>query len=351
MKIHDWIFFLCIFRFLILCSNLQLIVCDNHRRVEVSFDCHKTNLYFQCRIHHLDLLEGDKNTEIILSTQALTQAPNDIRIEDSKLFFLPTIFFKKFDDIKLFTASDCLLQEIYHETFSDALKLHFLVLSSNNITTIPDYAFRNNSNLQTLKLDHNHIQQLTTDAFRGLTSLMTLKLSFNKITHLPLYIFENLVSLETLELNDNHIAVISKGLFDTNVQVVSINLQNNAITIIDDGTFDPITATLTMLNLEQNKCVNGRYFEDASLTKLIECCTSSQEMKSCAPLSDHQKEETSMGAFFWVFLMILMICGSVIFFVLVLFKRRINFWRNQDDNIELVNRMIIDDGYEYQYLD
>lgn len=347
MKIHDWIFFY-IFRFLILFSNLQLISCDNQRRVEVNFDCHKTNLYFQCRIHHLDLLESDKNAEIILNSQP-SQAPNDIRIEDSKLFFLPRIFFEKFADIKLFTASSCQLQEIYHDTFGDALKLHFLVLSSNNITIVPDYAFRNNSNLQTLKLDHNRIQQLTTNAFRGLTSLMTLKLSFNKITHLPLYIFEDLLYLETLELNNNHIAVISKGLFDSNTQVATINLQNNAITIIDNGTFDPITKTLTMLNLEHNKCVNGMYHEDTNLTKLIECCTLSQEMKSCLQQSGHQDEETSMGV--WVYLIILMICGSAIFFALVIFKQRIYFWRNQDENFELVNRMVIENGHSYQYLD
>lgn len=341
-------YFFYIFRFLILYSNLQLISCDNHRRVEVNFDCHKTNLYFQCRIHHLDLLEGDKNTEIVLTSQP-SQEPNDIRIEDSKLFFLPRIFFEKFADIKLFTASSCLLQEIYYDTFSDALKLHFLVLSSNNITIIPDYAFRNNSNLQTLKLDHNRIQQLTTNAFRGLTSLMTLKLSFNKITHLPLYIFEDLLYLETLELNDNHIAVISKGLFDTNIQVATINLQNNAITVIDDGTFDSITNRLTMLNLEQNKCVNSMYHGDGNLTKLIECCNFSQEMKSCGLQSDHKKEETSMGV--WIFLIIFMMCGSVIFCVLLIVKRRNYFFRKNDDNIELVNRMIIDNGHSYQYLD
>lgn len=332
-----------------LLAHFQLISCDNHQRIEVNFDCHKTNLYFQCRTQNLEINEGDKNAELLFNSQ-LSQAPNDIRIENSSIAFIPTHFFENYGELKLFTAINCSIREIYFETFTKATKLHYLVLSSNNIEILPDSAFRSNTNLLTLKLDHNKIQRLTTNAFRGLVTLRTLKLSYNKITHLPLYIFEELELLETLELNNNRIAVISMGQFDINQQLTRIDLSYNEITIIDNGTFESVMESLEELKLEHNKCVNGDYeSHDQSknnLTKLIECC-SAVEMESCLEIGGHREEGNGSRA--WIFVITFVIFGNLILVAIFVLRRRIMFyWKNRNDDIEL-NRMIIDHEYSYQY--
>jgi hypothetical protein len=225
-------------------------------------------------------------------------------------------------------------------------------MSFNNIKIIPDYSFRNNSELRRLKLDHNEIERLTADVFRGLFKLDILKLSFNKIQYLPLYLFHDLENLKALELNDNMIEVISAGQFVTNKQLTHIYLHNNAISIIDDGAFDDILTTLEEINLKHNTCVNGRVLDNETkdLTKLIECCsTSSKEMKSC--LASTPEQDDGSGA--WVIFIILIILANVSLFAYIGIKRRnniLNFSRLQEEHIELRGSIVHESGSSGHFL-
>lgn len=318
-------------------------LCDNHQRIEVNFDCQKVNSNFQCQVINLNLFEGDKNAETYLSSQP-PQAPNDIRVVNSSIFYIPSHFFKAFSEIKEFVADNCSIHEIYHETFSKASKLHYLVLSFNNIQIIPDYTFRSNTEMQILKLDHNEIQRITTDAFRGLFSLRQLKLSNNMIRYLPLYLFHDLKKLESLELNHNMISVISSGQFVTNEQLSFIDLHNNSLTIIDNDAFDDILKSLTYVDLNHNTCVNGSIQTSNNFSKLIECCsTSAEEIKSCL-VSRQEDDEKGFGA--WIFFLVLIILANVSLLIFIVIKRRLHtiFLRNQEEHYELTGSVYIEES-------
>lgn len=331
------------------------VICESHQIIEVNLDCQKTNLYFQCHVYDLNLFEGDINAEMYFGSKP-TQAPNDIRVVNSSIFYVPSHFFKEFNGVKEFVANNCSIHEIYYETFMSASNLQYLGLSFNNIKNIPDYSFRKNSQLQTLKLDHNEIQILPTNAFRGLFTLRLLKLSYNKIKYLPLYLFHDMENLETLELNNNVISVISAGQFITNNQLTLINLHKNSISIIDSGVFDDILGILQQVDLNDNTCVNDIFKNHVSnnLTKLIECCSTSLEnMKSC--LVSRQQKENESGSGAWIFLIIFIVLGNASLLVYILIKRQFpiqlnqNLFRNQDDNIELTSNIIMDENFSYQH--
>lgn len=338
-----------LFRFLTFFWLSSLISCHSHQRIEVNLDCQKTNLIFQCQVSGLHLYEEDKYAETYFTSQP-SQVPNNIRVVNSSIFFVPSSFFTTFTDIKEFVANNCSISEIYHETLIGASKLQYLALSFNNIKIIPDYTFRNNSELQTLKLDHNEIQRLTTDAFRGLFTLRLLQLSFNKIKYLPLYLFHDLESLETLELNNNMIEVISSGQFVTNKQLTFIDLHNNAISIIDNDAFDDVLSTIQQVDLNHNTCVDGDFkHTEKNLMKLIECCSTSLEEKKSCLASRQEQEESGSGA--WAFVIVFIILGNVSLVVYIVLKRinYLSFLRNREDHIELTGNVVLESGSSHQW--
>ncbi|XP_070501148.1 carboxypeptidase N subunit 2-like [Chironomus tepperi] len=327
---------------LLLLLIIQCTIKGNQcERIEVSLnDCQKLEVYYQCKVKNLSII--DKHIEVNFKT--VEKSPNDIRIESSNMSFIPKQFFENFKDVKEFVAINCSIKNIYYDTFIGAFKLHYLVLSHNKIEIIPDYAFRNISDLQSLKLDNNEIEILTTNVFRGLDMLRTLKLSFNKIMHLPLYIFNELESLEILELDNNRIRIISQEQFVSNLMLTQLDLHNNEIRIIDNGTFNALT-NLQHLNLDNNSCVSASTHSIKNITRILECCmTSQEEMKSCLK-SRNELERKANGNDGYVNILLmtiltLSILGNILLFLYCFVNRRLmDRFRGREDVIELVNNM------------
>lgn len=335
-------FFVSFFRFpLFLLIIVQCTIKGNQcERIEVSLECLKHEVYYQCKANNLSI--SDKHVD--LGFKAVENSPKDFRIESSNISLIPQQIFENFKDIKEFVAINCSIKNIYYDTFLRAFKLQYLVLSHNKIEIIPDYAFHNISDLQSLKLDNNEIEILTANVFRGLDSLRTLKLSFNKIMYLPLYIFNELESLEILELDNNRIRIISQEQFTTNLLLTQIDLHNNEIKIIDNGTLDALT-NLKLLNLDNNSCVSTSIHGTKNISKLLECCmTFVEEMKSCL-ISRNELELKAYGNDGYVNILLgiiltLSVIGNFLLFSYCFMHRRLmDRFRGRDDVIELVNQM------------
>lgn len=86
--------------------------------------------------------------------------------------------------------------------------LHFLFLDSTSLPSIPDYAFRNLTQLKELNLNNNDLTEITQAMLAGPRGLETLALNKNKITTLSHCSFYNFTFSKnlSLELIDNPLA-------------------------------------------------------------------------------------------------------------------------------------------------
>jgi hypothetical protein len=323
--------------------SISPMSCDVER-MEVSVsECRKLEVYYQCNVTNLNIMEDDKRVDLRLN---IPRQPNDVRIESSSMHFIPKQLFEGLVDLKEFVAINCSIRNIFYDTFTSAFKLHYLVLSHNNIVFIADNAFRNASDLQSLKLDNNELEMLTTNVFRGLNMLRTLKLSFNRLAYLPLYLFHDLENLEFLELDHNRLRVMSAEQFAGNPLLQEIDLASNRISIIDNGTFDGLT-NVQQLQLENNVCVNekiGQVRGNATISGMLPCCVASlEEMRARACLTANRAAASEEGgdsilSVPLAAILFVSIIGNMILVTYLLNNRAwLERFRNREEAIELVN--------------
>ncbi|KAG9475748.1 hypothetical protein GDO78_003912 [Eleutherodactylus coqui] len=153
---------------------------------------------------------------------------------------------------------------------------NMLDISMNNITKLPEGAFKGLPYLVELRLDANHIVSVPDDSFEGLVqlrhlwlddnsltevpvrplgnlpSLQALTLALNKITHIPDYAFSNLSSLVVLHLHNNKIKTLGPHCFDGLDSLEALDLSRNSISRIHHDAFSTL-ASISKLDLSFNQ--------------------------------------------------------------------------------------------------
>lgn len=112
-----------------------------------------------------------------------------------------------------------------------------LNLSGNNITSIPERAFANLSNLQRLLLSNNKITYISYNAFAGLNNLQQLYLGGNQLTSIAANTFTGLKSLQYLGLGSNKLTSIAANTFADLNNLQKLELNNNQLTSIAINAF------------------------------------------------------------------------------------------------------------------
>lgn len=114
--------------------------------------------------------------------------------------------------IDLLYINNSTIEKLDNNIFSN-LKIHNLQLSSCQIKTIDDTAFKGQEKLlKNLNLQDNALDGIPMKALRVLSILNLLDLSKNRITHIPDNAFHGLTKLSTLKLSDNNVT-LSPGAF------------------------------------------------------------------------------------------------------------------------------------------
>lgn len=132
-------------------------------------------------------------------------------------------------------------------------KLTMLVLSNNNITEIPDNAFRN-FGLTILGLFNNFITTIGKGAFAGVGSVPN--------------------NRGDIMLSNNLITRLSSDVFDGEASnIKELLISNNQVNAIERDFFDFMSNEFTFL-ASNNACVNGSFFSQtsASLTETLAEC-------------------------------------------------------------------------------
>ncbi|KAG9475747.1 hypothetical protein GDO78_003912 [Eleutherodactylus coqui] len=115
---------------------------------------------------------------------------------------------------------------------------NMLDISMNNITKLPEGAFKGLPYLVELRLDANHIVSVPDDSFEGLVQLRHLWLDDNSLTEVPVRPLGNLPSLQALTLALNKITHIPDYAFSNLSSLVVLHLHNNKIKTLGPHCFD-----------------------------------------------------------------------------------------------------------------
>lgn len=127
-------------------------------------------------------------------------------------------------------------------------RMKYVYLQHNEITSVPDDAFGNATNLEWVMLHQNHINSLGKDAFSKLPNLNRLYLNDNNLTEVPANLPR---SLRDLRLNHNKIAKVSTNAFEGMENLTILLLHNNGLQDISGGLKS--LKSLTLLDVSSNQ--------------------------------------------------------------------------------------------------
>ncbi|RDD47210.1 Leucine-rich repeats and immunoglobulin-like domains protein 3 [Trichoplax sp. H2] len=127
-----------------------------------------------------------------------------------------------------------------------------LMLSGNEIDTLPSSAFFGLKSLRTLLLANNKIAHIDNLAFEGLKNLRKLELQGNKLTSLPFQVFDDVTSLEDLNIGNNRIQKLMTGNFYKLRKLINLTLSNNRLETFSKNYLFNLNSILN-LDLKLNK--------------------------------------------------------------------------------------------------
>lgn len=190
-------------------------------------------------------------TAVPVGLGAFTQA---LDISMNNITKLPENAFKTFPYLEELRLAGNDLAFIHPKALSGLKELKVLTLQNNQLKTVPSEALKGLNALQSLRLDANHIVTVPEDSFEGLVHLRYLWLDDNSLTEVPVRPLGNLQSLQALTLALNKIAHIPDFAFANLSSLVVLHLHNNKIRSIGKHCFDGLD-NLETLDLNYNNLV------------------------------------------------------------------------------------------------
>ena len=134
------------------------------------------------------------------------------------------------------------------QDFVGLLGMEVLVLSDNELKSLPPGIFAGLTSLTHLILSRNELKSLPAGIFNGLTSLTHLRLDDNKLgadkdmTPFDEDVFSNLTNLEILHLNNNKLESLPADIFDSLTGLTKLYLQLNRFTELPHRLFEGLTS-------------------------------------------------------------------------------------------------------------
>lgn len=210
-------------------------------------------------------------------------------------------YFKLFENLKIFNASNVELESLSSEVFRKAIMLTDLHLSQNKLTEIPPHLFTTNKYLRNIDFSGNLINKVDPLAFVGADKSAIIDLSRNNLSELSYELFTNLTELTflnisynhivrldsnnvvlsnlcTLDVSHNNLTYLSDHLFDRNTEMKQLNLSYNAIGNLKVETLTFLT-NLKHLNLKQTNITSIQLGTFSHQHKLISLDLSSNHLK------------------------------------------------------------------------
>lgn len=169
----------------------------------------------------------------------------ELNLEGNRITELSENVFSELPNMQVLNLRGNFLTTFSDEVFgSDPLNLKELNLKGNRLTKLSSLS--NLTSLTDLDLSSNQLLSLPEDAFKNLTNLETVDLSENQLLFLPETIFSQLFSLKMIHLNKNNLSKVEAKLFQDQMLIQQLYLSDNQLETLPFGLMDPFVLQHTV---------------------------------------------------------------------------------------------------------
>ncbi|KAK8719617.1 hypothetical protein OTU49_013907 [Cherax quadricarinatus] len=201
--------------------------------------------------------------ELNLGLNLLSELPqfdfpllNTLILSKNNITSLPSDAFVLLPELKMLDLSENHLSSLPVTLLHPVKKLSTLDLSMNQIAEIRPGQF-NESFINVINLQHNEIKEIPSEAFKDLLFLHTLDLSYNAIRSISDAAFLNIALLHILRLNNNMLPSFKKEYFKLTIpaevtELRILDLSHNDITFLQPLAFQ-LHSKLNWLSLSHNR--------------------------------------------------------------------------------------------------
>ena len=207
--------------------------------------------------YSLEVLKLDNNQltkDVFLPLQNLRNLRHLV-VSGNNITSVPAGSFHKHGFLAHLELSDNRVSELGRGALKGTEKyLQVLKLGGNPLTTIHNGTFQDHTRLQELNLDSTSVGgALYEDTFRGASAtLRKLSISGSNLTTLDLLALQGLGALEDLDLSKNFITDIPEGVFQRLRHLVKLDLSQNALQELPDAAFRGLEASLESIDFHDN---------------------------------------------------------------------------------------------------
>lgn len=231
-----------IFWWLIPCCFCQALRANNSKSIILDCDSISDTDYGRqyCFIRHVT---ADESANITIKENDYAAVKRELIFDNCTFVTLPLGLFDRYPLVRTVYTWNVGLQKLNSSSFRNALHLTTLDLSKNRIANLTADTFSLAVNMKQMELTTNAIRTIDERAFVGLGHLRVLYLDDNRIESLAAATFKPLVQLQTIRLNKNRIKAIPVALFAENLRLANIYLHDNAIEwLLGESTFSHLRA-------------------------------------------------------------------------------------------------------------
>ncbi|KAF7669756.1 hypothetical protein LDENG_00124370 [Lucifuga dentata] len=196
-----------------------------------------TNLFLN--LHNLRVLDLSQNNlqEVQRETFSGLGRLKILKVNHNFIHSLSADTFHNVSQLTELSLEGNKISELAHNIFSVLTKLEVLNLRGNLLTTFSSKIFGIDlSALKELNLKGNKLTELT--SLSSLTSLTHLILSSNQLSNLPNDIFNNLTALENLDLSENQFTLLPEKIFYELFSMQVVHLHKNSLSKVDANLFE-----------------------------------------------------------------------------------------------------------------
>lgn len=194
---------------------------------------------------------------------AFTESPiTDIDLDYNELTSYNDVAFNQISStLKFLSIAYNQISSLPNSAFSQLSQVEYLNLGHNPIGNIPENAFHGMVNLGILIIQDCEISELHENQFRGLNSLRDLRINRNRISSLPRMIFNELWNLTEIDMDDNNLFVINAEAFGSTINTIQyLFAWSNQIFAIDPEFFDN-AVELRWIFLRGNLCSDRDFLD------------------------------------------------------------------------------------------
>lgn len=189
-------------------------------------------------LHNLRVLDLSQNklTDLRSDTFSGLDRLEILQINNNLICNLTSDLFQNISQLVELNLEGNKITELRENVFSELTNLQVLNLRGNLLTTFSDDAFGSDPlNLKELNLKGNRLTELC--SLTSLTSLTDLILSSNQLSSLPEHAFKNLTNLETVDLSENQLSSLPESIFSQLFSIKTIRLDKNNLSKVEAKLF------------------------------------------------------------------------------------------------------------------